>query len=245
MTDEERIIAFAQDVYLARHNQMNDATDEDLIRFRDETISWVNQLIPEIQKARDEMGRAVDWNFVRTNDDASLGAVTTGTTISYNLPSKVRKLVVNPHRDLTIRQDGSVVSSFKLVNPNQAYDSSDYDTRNRATVLKRKIIFSRSLTENEVGGTIVADTVAFIPQLSVDDTSLLDIFDEDPDIRQLFVLGVVKNQLPADIVQGGLTPTFSQKYDAHLADCITENNASADADDADRESFGWVGGVGF
>lgn len=244
MTNDDRITALAQDIYTARHNQKNDVSDTDLTDFLDTTITWVNQFIPEVEKAKDPLGKLVDWNFIRTNDN-TIGTVTSGTTISYALPTTVRRLVINPHRDLTIRHDGSVVSTFKLVNPNQQSDPNDYDIRSRATVLKKKIIFSRPLTPIEVGGSIVADTIAPIPQLSHDDVSLLDLLDDNEDIRQLFVLGVVKNQILPDIVQGGLTPSFAQKYDDYLQDCIAENNASADADDVERENFAWVNGVGF
>lgn len=235
--NDKRIAALAQDIYLARHNQKNDVSGTDLSDFLDQTISWVNQLIPEVQKK-------ADWNCVRTND-ATIGTVTVGTTISYSLPEDVRKLVINSSRDLTIRHDSSIVSTFKLVNPNQAYDPRDHDTRSRATVLKRMVIFSRPLNATEVSGKIVADTIGFFPPLSRTDTSLLDILDGDLDFRQVFVLGVLKNQMLPDIVQGGLTPSFSQKYAEYLADCITENNLSADSDDVERESFGWVGGIGF
>ena len=237
MTNDDRITALAQDVYLARHNQENDVTGSELTDFQDQLISMVNQLIPEIELK-------TDWNFVRTNDN-SIGTVTAGTTISYALPATVRKVVINPHRDLTIRQDGSVVSSFKLVNPNQTTDPNDYDVRSRATVIGRNLIFSRKLRDTEVGGTITADTIAPIPRLSHSDVSLLDLLDTYPSIRQLFVYGVLKNQILSDIVQGGLAPSYAQKFDRYLADCIAENNASAAADDADRESFGWVRGVGF
>lgn len=239
MTTDERITELAQDIYLARHNQRNDATGTDLSEFIDQTVSWVNQFIPEIEKE-------ADWNMVRTNDDtSSLGTVINTTTIAYSLPETIRKIVINPHRDLTIRQDGTVVSTFKLVNPNQTVDPNDQDTRSRATVTRRQIIFSRPLTDVEVGGTIVADTISWFPRLSRNDSELLDLLDEYPDIRQLFVLGVVKNQILPDIVQGGLAPAFTTKYSSLLKQCVDENNASADASDVDRENFGWVGGVGF
>lgn len=238
MNNKTRIAQLAQEIYLARHNQYNDVSGADLDDLVNQTISWVNQFIPEIEKK-------ADWNFVRTNDDPTIGIVSAGTTISYALPTSVRKLVISPHRDLTVRQDGSVVSSFKLVSPNQNGNPSEQDIRDRATVLKRKVIFSRALRDTEIGGTIVADTIAYIPQLSTLDGDLLDIFEDNPDIQQLFIFGVVKNQILNDIVQGGLTPSFALKFDAYLADCIKENNESADADDADRDSFGWVRGVGF
>lgn len=245
MTDEERIEALAQDIYVARHNQENDVTGDDLTDFLNQTIIWVNQFIPELEKAKDITGKVVDWNFVR-NINETIGTVTSETTISYDLPSDVRKVVIHPNRPLTIQQDSTVVSTFALVNPNQAYDPnypSSY--MDRATSIKRKVIFSRELTENEVGGDIVVDTIDFIPQLAIDDVTLLDLLDDNLDIRQLFILGVVKNQILPDIVQGGLTPSFAKKYDDYLRDCIIENNASATADYTDAEDFGGIGGVGF
>lgn len=237
MTNDQRILALAQSIYQARHNQQNDVTGNDLTDFLNQTIEWVNQLTPEIQKK-------ADWNAVRTQD-AVIGSVTVGTTISYALPANVRKLVINPFRDLTIRQDSSIVSTFKLVSPNQTYDPNDHSLRSRATVLKRKVIFSRPLNNTEVGGSIVADTIGYLPLLSHTNVALLDIFDEDYDFRQLYVYGVTKNQILPDIVQGGLTPSFSGKYADYLADCIATNNESADTNDADRESFAYVHGVGF
>lgn len=247
MTNEERIDVLAQEIYLNRHNQTNDVTDTDLDTFRAATITWINQFIPELEKAKDANGKMVSWNFVRTNDN-NIGTVVDADIISYDLPAGVRRLVMNHQRDLTIRQDDTVVASFKLVDPNQGYNPADTDYQKaRATQMNRKVIFSRPLTENEVGGTIYADTVSKIPRLALDDVSLLDILDDEynDDIRQLFIMGVVKNQILPDIVQGGLTPTYAIKFDRFLADCIKENNDSADSDDADRESFSWVGGVGF
>lgn len=239
MTNEERIEALAQDIYRARHNYSNDVSGDDLTKFLNQTISGVNQLIPEIEKK-------ADWNFVRTND-AIIGTVTDPDVISYALPDGIRKLVINPFRDLTLRHDASIVASFRLVNPNQSFNPAEpYDYRERATVMRRNVIFSRALTEAEVGADIVADTIEKIPRLSLDDVSLLDILDDEynDDIRQMFIYGVLKNQILPDIIQGGLTPSYSQKFDRYLADCIAENNASADADDADRENFAFVAGVG-
>lgn len=247
MTNDERIEVLAQEIYVNRHNQKNDVTGTDLEDFLDQTIIWVNQLIPEIEKARDGGGNAVDWNWLRTQD-ASIGTIVTPSVVSYDLPADIRKLVINYQRDLTIKQGDAIVASFKLVNPNQQFNPAEpYDHRHRATVLKRKIIFSRPLTDHEVGGTIIADTISKIPLLTRDDVALLDILD-DPDyqdIRQLFIMGVVKNQILPDIVQGGLTPSYSQKFDRYLQSVIADNNESADSDDVERESLSYVGGVGF
>lgn len=240
MTNDERITALAQDIYLTRHGSLNEVDSSELPSFLDQTIGWINQIIPEIEKK-------ADWNFVRTNDDA-IGTIVTPSVISYALPTGIRKLVIAPNRDLTIRFDTSIIASFKLVSPNQSYNANDpYDIRDRATVLKRKVIFSRPLKVIEVGGTIVADTIAKIPKLSHINVALLDILDDEynDDIRQMFIYGVLKNQVLPDIVQGGLTPSFSQKFDQYLQDCVDENNASSDANDQDRESFAFIGGVGF
>lgn len=236
MDNNARITALAQDIYLARQNRYNDVDGEDLAEFVDQTINWINQFIPEVEKE-------ADWNFVRTNNDESIGTISDAGIISYALPEDIRKLVVSPYRDLSIRQDNTTISTFKLVSPNQSGDPRDVSIRDRATVLRRRVIFSRQLTDQEVGGTIVADTISWIPRLSQTDVDLLDLLDENWDIRQLFIYGVVKNQILPDIVQGGLTPSFERRYANHLRKCVAENNASADADDVDRETFGFVGGV--
>jgi hypothetical protein len=238
MDNDTRIIALGQDIYLARHDQMNGVVGSDLTDFENQTISQVNQFLPELEKE-------ADWNFSRTNDDPSLGTIPNGTTISYSLPDTIRKLVLNSQRDLTIQQDGTIISTFKLVNPNQAFDPTDNDVRSRATVVNRKVVFGRSLNATEIGGTIVADTIAWMPRLSTTDVDLLDLLDDNPDIRQLVVLGVLKNQILPDIVQGGLAPAFTTKYASLLKECVAENNASTEADYGNHDDFSWVGGVGF
>ena len=193
--------------------------------------------IPEIEKE-------ADWDFSRVTDDSSLGTVS-ATTSSVPLPSTVRKLVVTPFRDLQIQQDGSTISTFKVVNANQRIDPRDSDVRSRVAQVNRNIIFSRVLNDTEIGGTIIVDTISYLPLLSTTDTSLLDILDANPDVRQLFVLGVLKNQILSDIVQGGLTPAFTLKYASLLKECVAEHNVSADADLEDHEDMGFVRGVGF
>lgn len=233
MTPEDQaILALAQKIYLARNGEENDDTDEDLTAFIDQTINWVNQFIRELEVE-------TDWNFSRTNNN-TIATIQNTTDFSFDLPEGVRKLVFNSQRDLTIRQDGTVVSSFKLVNPNQISDPTDtWDTRPRATVLNNKVILSRPPLDTEVGGIITADTIDWLPDLTHEDVTLLDIVKP----QELLVLGVLKNQVLSDIVQRGLTPTFTQKYNDLLQKCIAQNNESADADNADMENFGFVRGI--
>ena len=234
---DDRIKAIGQDIYYARHEQQNDVIGTDLSTFLDETVLALNQFLPELEKE-------ADWNFVRTNDNTSIGIISATTTISYPLPSSIRKLIAHPMRDLTIQQGGIVISTFKVVNPNQPLDPNDRSLSNRVTVLRRKLIFSRPLNLTELSGTIVADTIAPMPRMSRTDSDLLDLLDTYLDIRQLIVLGIVKNQILSDIVQGGLAPAFTTKYASLLKECVAENNASAAADLADAESFGFIGMVG-
>lgn len=245
MTPQDtRILALAQSIYQARHNQKNDVTGTDLTDFLDQTIEWVNQLTAEVQTTIDASGNTVDWNHVRTND-AILGTIPDVSTLSYTLPTTVRKLVINPFRDLTIRYGSTIVSTFKLVNPNQTYDPRGAEIRRTATVMNRKLILSRYPTSSEVTGSLVADTIGYFPQLSHTDVTLLDILDADLNFRQLYVLGCLKNQILPDIVQGGLTPSFSGKYSQQLTACIALNKDSATASESDHEDFSPIAGVGF
>lgn len=235
MDINSRIAALGQEVYTARHGQINDVSGTDLTDFINETITWVNQLTREIEPK-------ADWNMVRSND-VSLGTISTANSTTYALPDSVRKLVVHPMRPLTIKQDGTVVSSFKLVNPNQITNPADlWDIRDRATVINRNVVLSRPLKDTEIGGTVVADTIGFIPTLSLIDSSLLDILDTYVDFKQLYILGILKNQILPDIVQGGLTPNYSKKFDDMLQDLIAENNLSADTDDVDSEDLAYIAG---
>lgn len=231
MTNDEYILEVAQKIYLARKNQKNDVTGADLESFIDDTIDWINQFLPELELE-------ADWNFSRVNDN-NIGTITSANTISYELPDDIRTLVYNYDRDLTIRQDGTIISTFKLVNPNQISNPNDYEVKDRATVIGNKLIFSRPLRDTEVGGSIVADSILKLPPLSRDDTSVLDIVQP----QQLLILGVLKNQVLPDIVQGGLTPSFTQKYADLLEKCVKDNNMSSDASDFERENLAFVGGI--
>ena len=59
------------------------------------------------------------------------------------------------------------------------------------------------------------------------------------------VLGVAKNWILPDKVSGGLSASFAQKYADLLEKAKAENDASSDAYDVVRDSFGYIGGVGW
>jgi len=236
MTNEERIIELGQSIYRAKNNRKNDiAAGTETDDFVADTIDWVNQFIQELEME-------ADWNYVRTND-YTVGTVTDITAQSYDLPATVQRLVVSPYRDLKIMQDGAIVATFRVVNPNQISDPTNPDTADRCTVLgprnARKLVLSRPLTEAELNGTLVADVVSFMPELSLANVTLLDIV-EPP---QLLVLGCAKNSTLPDIVQGGISPALAQKYADLLAKAVAANNATSDAYDIPREDFGYIRGI--
>lgn len=231
MNNEARITQLAQSIYLAKNNRYNDVDGDELTQFLDITIDWVNQYIEELEME-------ADWNYVRQNSYL-LGTAYSANTTSFALPDEINRLVFSPYRDLTIRQDGSTVATFKMVRPSQIANPSDPETGDRATVIGRNVILSRPLNENEIGGTVHADVVEFIPRLTRQDVRMLDIVTP----KQLIVLGVAKNATLPDIVQGGISPSLTQKYADLLRKAVAENDLTSEADSASSEDFSFVRGV--
>lgn len=230
MTQEDAaILDLGQQIYLAKSGKRRDLSSDETAAFIDDTIDWVNQFLPELELE-------ADWIFARQNN-TTLGSAS--TTAVYPLDAAIRKLVVSPYRDLSIQFDGQIVSTFRMVNPNQIVNPADTYTGDRATIVGRNLVLSRIPTEQEQSGDIVGDIINYLPRLSHDDISLLSTVDP----LQLIVLGVMKNQMLPDIVKGVLTPSATQKYTDLLSKCVEQNNATADGNIADRENLGFVRGV--
>lgn len=228
---EEAILALAQSIYLAKNNRYNDVDGTEQTEFIDQTIDWVNQYIEELEME-------ADWNYVRTNN-YTLGTIATVDSTTFALPDEIQRLVVSPYRDLTISQDGSVVSTFRLVSPDQIADPENPEVLDRATVIGRNVVLSRPLKDTEVGGTVKADVVSFIPRLSRTDVDMLELVQP----KQLIILGVAKNATLPDIVQGGISPSLTQKYADLLEKAVMKNNATSDVNEIPREDFSYVSGV--
>lgn len=234
MTNEEIITALAQDIYLVKNDVLNDVTGTELTDFLAQTIMYANQWIEEVEAE-------ADWNWSRTND-FTLGTIAspTGRTIPIT-DATVRTLVTSPYRPLTISQDGTIISTFQVVNPNQIGNPADPETRDRATVIGRNIILSRDLTDEEVGGTVKADVIDFLPKIATDysDISVLSLIQP----RQLMVLGVAKNSTLPNVIQGQLSPSYVQKYNDLLTKTIAANNNTSENYDAQSEDFSFIGGL--
>lgn len=233
MTDAEKIQAFTQSVYLATHNRyFDDITGDDGVTLQAQMIDWTNQFIEELEEE-------AYWNYVREND-FDFGTIITASD-TFALPAEVRDLVIDEYRPLVILQDGSIVSEWEVVNPNQITRPTRSNAKDRVMVLKQVLIFSRPFNEMEIGGSVAADIVTPIPRLASNNTTVLDLVRP----KQLLILGTSKNVTLPDIVQGGTSPSFTQKYTNELEKAIDKNMRSSVASETVRDDYGSIGGIGF
>lgn len=233
------ITALAQAVYLQTHGIQNDVTGSDLTAFLNDTIIWANQFASELELE-------ADWKYLRTNNN-QLGVITANNA-SYSLDPTIRKPIYHPQRMLTIQQDGVVVSKWTLVDPDQIQSDPRYTLNNStagypgpnyAMVDNGVLTLSRVPFDYEVGGTIVADTIAWIPQLTLTDSTLLTTVTPP----KLMVLGIAKDQLPPDLVRGGLATLIETRYNKLLASAIQDNGGTSMDDESMPDDLSDVGGV--
>lgn len=231
MTPQERVTQLAQSIYLAKNGRYNDVDGSELTDFLNQTVDWVNQYLEELEYE-------AEWNYLRTNQQL-IASINDLTVQAFDLPEGVRTIVVSPYRDIVIKQDDVTISTFTMVNPNQISDPTYTERQDRATVINRKLVLSRPLKDTELNGDIKADTIAFMPKLALDNADVLDLVKP----QQLIVLGVSKNATLPDIVQGGISPSLTQKYNDLLQKAIGINGQTAEVLDMPSENFGWVRGV--
>lgn len=229
--NEEIITKLAQSAYLAVTGNYNDVEGDELTEFLEKTIDWYNLFAEELELE-------ADWNYLRTND-YEFGTVIAAATQTVELPDEVRKIVTSPYRDLVLSQDGAIIARFKTVNPNQISDPRNPETRDRVTTINRTLVFSRPFTDEEVGASIRCDVIAPMPLLALNDTEVIELIKP----RQLSILGLAKNMTLPDLVRGGTSPSFVQRYNDLLQKAVMENNATAEAYESDRESLSFVSGV--
>lgn len=241
MTPQQRLDQFVQDVYLTRYNRfVDDLTSSDGIVEVAKTYRWTNMFLDELERETDNDGRAMQWNFAR-NHNVDLGTILTSSTV-ITLPVAAYKLVIDANRPVTITQAGLAVNHFDVVDAGQITKRTDIASLDRVTVPKRTLIFSRPFQTYEIGGKVIGDTIDKFPRLDAADpvtsASLLDIVP-----YELLVLGVAKNATLPDIVQGGLSPSFAQKYAALLDQVKLENGDSSTADDQVSDDLSYIGGI--
>lgn len=247
MTDEELIRKLTYDVYLTRYNREIDGidpetwgivTDADALAEIRKTIAWANMFVDELEREVDSSGVPINWSFVREND-VELGTVTSGMTELELDTDDILRLVIQEERPLTIVFDGSAVSTWDVVNADQITKRSTSGRSDRVAVVGGKILFSRAFKDTEVGGTLVADVIYHIPRLASAEADMIETVKP----YQLLVLGVAKNATLPDIVQGGLSPSFVQRYGDLLEAVKLGNQNSSTADELVKEDYGYIGGI--
>lgn len=228
----DEIRNLAQDTYFTINGAENDDTGEDLEIFENNFIRGFNLWI-------DEYETEAYWNEARVND-YSIATISNTTTFSFPLSDIYRTPVVSPDKYVKfILDDGTVISKFKLVNPNQRQVDDDYSRPDRATFVGRNIVLSRSPRPEEVGAKVILDVVQYFPKLTRSNADALALIYS----KQIAVLGVAKNNTLSDVTKVSLSPSFAQKYDNELEKAKQANEASNEIDEMRRDDFSYIGGV--
>ncbi len=227
----DNITKLAQKTYYTINGAQNDDTGDDLIEFQNNFILGFNLW-------KDEFETEANWNSARV-DDFVLGTVGDTVTYSFELPDEYRTPVFDENKYLKMVVDGTVISRFKMVDPNQRQVDDDWNRPDRATFVGRNIVLSRAPRAEEVGAEMVLDVIQFIPDLTRTNDDALAYIPNS----QLAVLGVAKNNTLSDLTKVSLSPSFAQKYSNELNKALNINNASNEVDDMRGENFGNIGGI--
>ena len=227
----DNIRALAQKTYYTINGAQNDDTGQDLIDFENNFIIGFNLW-------KDEYETEAYWNSVRV-DDFVLGQVNDITTYIFELPDEYRSPVIDENKYLKFIIDGTVISRFKMVDPNQRQVDDDWARPDRATFVGRNIVLSRAPRAEELTADMVLDVVEYIPDLTrTNDDALSKIYNS-----QIAVLGVAKNQTLSDLTKVSLSPSFAQKYANELNKALNINNASTETDEMRGDNYGQIGGI--
>jgi hypothetical protein len=232
------ITELAQDVYFSINGAENDDTDEDLTIFQDSFIRAFNLWVREYETE-------AYWNVARVND-LVLATIANTTDYSFSLASDYRTPIFQQNKYLKfVLNDGTVISRFKLVNPNQRQVDDDLLRKDRATFIPAgrngggTVVLSRAPRAEEVGAKIVLDVVKMFPKLTRDVGTVLDWIAND----EVATTGIAKNMTLSDVTKVSLSPSFTQKYTNELNKAININNASNEIDDMQGEDYGVIGGI--
>lgn len=229
---------FAQSIYLTIKNRYFDDIDgEDGEVFVSQVIDWTNMFVDELETELDSEGELVDWWFSRVNGFA-LGTATAGLA-SIALPTSVDRLLTGTQRYVQVLQDGTAVSNWAVVDADSITNRFDRVTEDMCAMVGTDIVFSRQFRDTEQGGSIVGDVTQPLPRLSQTNVKLLTTV--KPNL--LLKLGVSKNAVLPDIVQGKLTPNYVQKFNDLLAGAIKRSKNTSRSHKASRDNFNSVRGI--
>lgn len=138
-----------------------------------------------------------------------------------------------------ILDDGTIISKFKMVNPNQRDPDDELWRKDRATFVAGKVVLSRKPKPEELGANMVLDVVLKLPKLTRANADALALIYS----KQIAVLGNAKNNTLADVTKVSLSPSFAQKYSNELQKAVMANNASNEIDEMQRDDFSGIGGI--
>ncbi|MGI9028149.1 MAG: hypothetical protein ACR2FM_04925 [Candidatus Saccharimonadales bacterium] len=238
MSPTKQIEALAQSVYLTIKNRYYDDIESvDGQVYVSQIIDHAGMYVDELENIVDTDGQLVDWWFNRSSEYA-LGTATQDAA-SITIPTAIDRLITDEMRYVQVQQDGIVISNWAVVAPRDITNKNDRITEDMCAVVGTNLLFSRPFRETEASGSIVGDVVLKLPRLSTVNAKL--ITQVRP--KQLLILGIAKNITLPDIVQGKLSPSFIQKYNDLLAGAIARSKASSVANEAARDSFGYIRGV--
>lgn len=240
-TVTDQLNAYVQSVYLVvKGRYFDDITSDDGTTLVAQTIDWTNMFLDELETETDDEGNPVNWTFTRTNGE-TLGKARVGKA-SVDWDTDFNNLIAEEGRYVQILQDNAVISNWAVVSPGQITNKSDRITEDMVTLIGPTLVFSRVFTSGEDGGTIIGDVTSPIPRLSLTN---IDALTGDTAVTPLTLLklGTAKNVSLPDIVQGGLSPSYAQKYSDLLKNAIARATAGAVAATAGRDSYNDIGGV--
>lgn len=247
---------FTQQVYLVIKGRYFDGIpypdpsvvlDDDGTNLMVQTADWTNMFLDELETETNPDGTPTDWKWAWQLDFA-LGTATEGNA-SITSPTSINYLLADENRYVQVTQDGTVVSNWAVVSPDQISNMSDRVTQDMCAQVGTSIVFSRQFRDYEDGGAITGDVSAPLPRLAVaigadgtlNVTNVKVLTLVKP--QALLQLGTAKNTSLPDIVQGGLSPSYAQKYGNLLAGAIARNSAGAVADEVQTDDYSGIAGV--
>lgn len=239
--------AFTQSVYLViKGRYFDDIDSEDGALLMQQTADWCNMYLDELETEINPDGQPLDWKWSR-QEDFALGTAAEGSA-SITTPTTINYLLVGENRYVQITVGDAVVSNWAVVAPEQITNKSDRVTEDMCSQIGSSIVFSRQFRDYEDGGAITGDVSAPLPRVSLTvsgavvtvlNAKVLTLVKP----KALLQLGVAKNASLPDIVQGGLSPSYTQKYGDLLQNAIARNEAGAVATEAVRDNYSHIGGV--
>src|SRR5690606_14326687 len=170
----------------------------------------------------------------------TLGTVVTGDTSVDVSSENIDTLIAVPARYALLMVDGKIASKWQIVDINQIKNSGA-PQEDSVALVDDIVVLSREINERENGGILTADVTLNLPYVDESATQFDILNMVKP--KQLLVLGVAKNSSLPDLVRGGLSPSFLQRYQDLLQSAIQKNAYSSVSDEMGRESMSYIRGI--